>query len=113
MVVLPLRAVLFEEGLHPLGSQETEHPGARIQEQLRELPGQRRVKPAVHNIHGEPSLLALQDPRRQKLAADLPMKPFPTAITDLESHSQSLGVFHDSSIQIGNPNLEAVSHREL
>src|SRR5512138_3843566 len=41
------------------------------------------------------------------------MEPLAAAISDLESRSQSLDVFHDSSIQIGNPNLEAVSHREL
>ena len=43
----------------------------------------------------------------------VPIVITPTAIADLEAGAQSLDVFHNRAIQVGDPDLEAVSHRQL
>src|SRR5262249_30258068 len=101
------------ESLHRLTTQDAEHEGARIPEQLGELPGQRGVKPVVDDIAGESSLFPLQNLGGQELPADLPMKPLATSVTNLEPGAEALSVLDDGAIEVRHPDFETVRHRQL
>ena len=58
VIVLVARIDGLHEFAHRLGLEEAEHQRAFIQERFLKSPIQRRAKPVVHDVDGEPAFLA-------------------------------------------------------